>query len=121
MTDNINTPYMTTGPSTFSNQNTSYSTEGRLGVAGLTLYGAHSQSVVALTVSGNSSALTTFTVQEAETGDMVLIGAPSALSADLTYQAHISAASTVQLRLSNVSAIAAAQTAQTWNVAIVKP
>ncbi len=121
MADNLNTPYLTTGPSTFSNQNTSFGTEGRMAVAALTLYGAHSQSVVALTVSASSSALTTFAENSAAVGDIVLVGAPSALSGDLTYAARVSAASIVELRLSNVSTVDNVQTAQTWNFAIVKP
>lgn len=72
------------------------------------------QSVVALTVSANSSADTTFTFTGAKIGDGLVVGAPSAISGDLSFSAWISGADTGKLRLSNCSTVNNVQTAQTW-------
>lgn len=86
----------------------------------LVLVSSFTQSVVAITVSAQSSALTTFTNNDAAVNDIVVVGAPSAVSGDLTYQARVSAASTIELRLSNVSGTDNAQTAQTWRFGLLR-
>lgn len=75
---------------------------------------ASSTSLAAITAAATKSTTTTFTNNSAAIGDIITWGlgnSTSSLSAGLTMDMYVSAASTIEIRLSNVSTAAASQPA----------
>ena len=79
--------------------------------------------VVALMVPGSASTETSFAVTGAAVGDAVIVGPPSALSASIDWNAYVSSAGNITLRLSGsegTSTSRTTQTAQTWAFTILR-
>jgi hypothetical protein len=66
-----------------------------------------------------SSATLTITVEGANKGDVVT-ATPPTLAAGLTYEAYVSAANTVTVRITNVTAAAIDPAAASWTVKVIK-
>jgi hypothetical protein len=105
------TRYLSEGTTDYTSD---VSISGQLAVRGVPSLASVTQTTVVLTASANSSIDTTFAMTGATVGDGIVAAAPSALSGDLSYNAWVSAADTVTLRLSNCSTVDNVQTAQTW-------
>lgn len=76
--------------------------------------------VVAITVAAHDSTTTAFAVGGAAVGDGVIVHPPSAVSADLIWNAFVSSAGNVSLQLANSTITAIAQTAQTWGFSLIR-
>ena len=76
--------------------------------------------VVAITVAANDSTNTAFAVTGAAVGDGVIVHPPSAISADLIWNAFVSSAGNVTLQFANSTITAVAQTAQTWGFSLIR-
>jgi len=116
----------TGGASSFSGSAGTFTTVAgtvsvRAGSAGspITRLSYHTQTVAGpITAVATKSTETTWANNAARVGDVILQGAPdgaSGLSAGLAYNIYVSAASTVALRLSNVSTANASQQTQVWS------
>lgn len=96
---------------------TSATFSGRVAIGGgtpIVFVSASSTSLAAITATATKSTTTTLTNNLAAVGDIVSWGlgtSTSSLSAGLTLNMYVSAASTIEIRLSNVSAANAAQAA----------
>lgn len=96
---------------------TSGTFSGRVAIGGgvpIVLVSASSSSLVATTVTANTSVTTNITNNTAAVGDIVTWGlgtSTSSLSQGVTLTMYVSAASTIQVRLSNSSTANAAQAA----------
>lgn len=121
MADNLNTTYLSDGTTTFSNISLAKAFIGGASTP-VTLVSRVTVGVVAITAAATKSTETTFALSGATTGggDFILISAPSALSEGLAFNAYVSDADTGTLRFSNVSTVAAAQTAQTWGFTLMR-
>lgn len=62
----------------------------------------------------------TITVTGAAVGDAVMLAAPASLTAGLIATARVSAANTVTVRLSNITAGAIDPASATWGVRVIK-
>jgi hypothetical protein len=62
----------------------------------------------------------TVTVTGAATGDTVYVAAPASIEARLVWNAHVSAANTVKIRVTNITASAIDQASASWKVRVVK-
>lgn len=76
--------------------------------------------VVATTVAVYDSASTSFAVGGAAVGDGIIIHPPSAISADLVWNAYVGSAGNVTLQFVNSTITAIAQTAQTWGFSLMR-
>jgi len=70
-------------------------------------------------ISSNHSEELTMTVTGAATGDIVMLGAPSAIEFDLTWCGYVSAADTVTVRLHNSSGGAVDPASATWKATVI--
>jgi hypothetical protein len=70
-------------------------------------------------ISSNNSEELTMTVTGAATGDIVMLGAPSAIESDLTWCGYVSAADTVTVRLHNSSGGAINPASATWKATVI--
>jgi hypothetical protein len=70
-------------------------------------------------ISSNHSEELTMTVTGAATGDIVMLGAPSAIESDLTWCGYVSAADTVTVRLHNSSGGAVDPASATWKATVI--
>jgi hypothetical protein len=92
---------------------------GATGVA-VTAVLANSASLNFASIAAAASADLTITVTGAAVGDEVAVGLPAAPTAGIIYQAFVSAANTVTVRATNITADAIDPAAQTFNVAVLK-
>ena len=70
-------------------------------------------------IAAGASASTTLTITNATSGDIVLLGFSSAPEAGLIWDAYVSAANTVTIRATNVSAAAIDPVSRNYNVAVI--
>jgi hypothetical protein len=70
-------------------------------------------------ISSNSSEELTITVTGAATGDVVILGAPSAIESGLTWCGYVSAADTVTVRLHKSSGGSVNPASATWKVTVI--
>jgi len=70
-------------------------------------------------ISSNHSEELTMTVTGAATGDIVMLGAPSAIESDLTWCGYVSAADTVTVRLHNSSGGSVNPASATWRATVI--
>jgi|11_taG_2_1085331.scaffolds.fasta_scaffold18295_2 hypothetical protein len=70
-------------------------------------------------ISSNSSEELTITVTGAATGDVVILGAPSAIESGLTWCGYVSAADTVTVRLHNSSGGSVDPASATWKATVI--
>lgn len=91
--------------------------------AAVTVLSRITQSVVALTISCVTSTDTTFTLTSATTAaanpQSIIVGAPSALSANIVFSAYVSGTNQGTLRLSATTTANVAQTAQVWSFTLL--
>ena len=74
-----------------------------------------------VSLAANSSAETELTIAGAASGDIIVFNVPASLEAGLAFSgARVSAADTVQLRLSNVTGIAVDGASRTWSYMIIR-
>lgn len=72
-------------------------------------------------VSANSSAETEVTISGAAVGDIVIMNVPASLEAGLAYSGvRVSAANTVQVRLSNITGSGVDGDARDWTYTIIR-
>ena len=84
------------------------------------VYKVYSVSVNPASLNANSSAETAVTVP-CDFTDLILVQVPASLEAGLAYSGvRVSAANTVQLRLSNVTASPVDGAARTWTFVVIK-
>lgn len=106
--------------------NTSATFSGRVAIGGgtpIVFVSGSSVSLVATTATATKSTTTTFAYQLAALGDIVTLGmggSASSLSPGLVLHGRVSAASTIELTLSNVSAANAAQPAISVTFALTR-
>lgn len=121
----------TTGTSAFSGSAGTFTTVAgqtsvRLGSAGtpVTRLSYHTQTVAGpISLTATKSTETTWANNAAAVGDVIIPGGPdgaSGLSAGIAFNMYVSAASTIALRLSNVSAAAASQQTQVWSYWLIR-
>lgn len=72
-------------------------------------------------IAAAASADLTITVTGAAVGDMVALARPAAPAAGLVFQAFVSAANTVTVRATNITAAAVDAASATYTVAVIKP
>jgi hypothetical protein len=78
-------------------------------------------SVAPASIGATSSLETAVTLRDVAPGDIVVVGVPASLETGLVFSGvRVSAADTVQLRLTNVTAGAIAGAARTWEFLIFK-
>jgi len=70
-------------------------------------------------ISSNNNEELTMTVTGAAIGDIVMLGAPSAIESDLTWCGYVSAADTVTVRLHNSSGGAIDPASATWKATVI--
>jgi len=70
-------------------------------------------------ISSNHSEELTMTVTGAATGDVVILGAPSAIESGLTWCGYVSAADTVTVRLHNSSGDSVNPASATWKATVI--
>ena len=70
-------------------------------------------------ISSNHSEELTITVTGASTGDVVILGAPSAIESGLTWCGYVSAADTVTVRLHNSSGGSVDPASATWKATVI--
>ena len=70
-------------------------------------------------ISSNNNEELTMTVTGAAIGDIVMLGAPSAIESDLTWCGYVSAADTVTVRLHNSSGGAVDPASATWKATVI--
>lgn len=70
-------------------------------------------------ISSNHSEELTMTVTGAATGDIVMLGAPSAIESNLTWCGYVSAADTVTVRLHNSSSGGVDPASATWKATVI--
>ena len=70
-------------------------------------------------ISSNNNEELTMTVTGAAIGDVVMLGAPSAIESDLTWCGYVSAADTVTVRLHNSSGGAIDPASATWKATVI--
>jgi hypothetical protein len=70
-------------------------------------------------ISSNSGEELTITVTGAATGDVVILGAPSAIESGLTWCGYVSAADTVTVRLHNSSGGSVNPASATWKATVI--
>ena len=69
-------------------------------------------------IASNATAQLTMTVTGAAVGDVVMLGPPSTIEADLTWSAFVSAANTVAIRLHNTSGGSVDPASATWRAQV---
>jgi hypothetical protein len=70
-------------------------------------------------ISSNNNEELTMTVTGAAIGDIVMLGAPSAIESDLTWCGYVSAADTVTVRLHNSSGGSVNPASATWKATVI--
>jgi hypothetical protein len=70
-------------------------------------------------ISSNNNEELTMTVTGAAIGDIVMLGAPSAIESDLTWCGYVSAADTVTVRLHNSSGGSVDPASATWKATVI--
>jgi len=70
-------------------------------------------------ISSNNNEELTMTVTGAAIGDIVMLGAPSAIESDLTWCGYVSAADTVTVRLHNSSGGSVNPASATWRATVI--
>ena len=70
-------------------------------------------------IAAGASASTTLTITNATSGDIVLLGFSSAPEAGLIWDSYVSAANTITIRATNVSALAIDPASRNYNVAVI--
>ena len=95
---------------------------GFIGAAGVAVESvlANSASLNFAEIAAAASADLTITVTGAAVGDEVAVGLPAAPTAGIIYQAFVSAANTVTVRATNITASPVNPAAQTFSVAVFK-
>lgn len=95
---------------------------GFIGAAGVAVESvlANSASLNFAEIAAAASADLTITVTGAAVGDEVALGLPAAPTAGIIYQAFVSAANTVTVRATNITASPVNPAAQTFSVAVFK-
>lgn len=98
------------------------SLNGFIGATGVAVEAvlSNSASLNFASIAAAASADLTITVTGAAVGDEVTVGLPAAPTAGIIYQAFVSAANTVTVRATNITAGAIDPAAQTFNVAVLK-
>lgn len=72
-------------------------------------------------LAANSSAETELTISGAAVGDMIIFNVPASLEAGLAFSgARVSAADTVQLRLSNVTGSGVDGASRSWSYLVIR-
>jgi len=119
----VNTPLLSDATSHFGSD---VSVRGLViaggGTAPLRVFSRQTFAVVAMTLTATRSIETTlnYNAVTPAANDLCLIGAPSAFSLGIAVNAYVNSSNSVVLRFSNVSTVDAAQTAQTWGIALAR-